>query len=168
MISPPVGRMNLVRRLKQVVLPAPFGPINAWMVPRTTRRLTPLTATKPANSLVRLRVSRMISSLTTQPLPRPPPRLACRGRPKKVIVGAGCPAHLATQDAPGGGPRPLRRRRERPRGIRPARPRPPPAGGISPPRERRAPPTNPTPPDARTRNAGPPARRARHRPKGVL
>src|SRR5213082_3914067 len=57
-MRPRVGRKNLVSRLKQVVLPAPLGPISAWMVPRATRRLTPLTATKPANSLVRLSVSR--------------------------------------------------------------------------------------------------------------
>src|SRR5262245_59303354 len=63
-MRPRPGLMNLVRRLKQVVLPAPLGPINAWMVPRATRRVTPLTATKPANSLVRSWVSRMKSSLT--------------------------------------------------------------------------------------------------------
>ena len=66
MMRPRVGLRNLVSRLKQVVLPAPFGPIKAWMVPRLTRRLTPLTATKPANSLVRSSVSRIISSLITQ------------------------------------------------------------------------------------------------------
>src|ERR1700733_8501593 len=33
------------------------------MAPRTTRRLTPLTATNPANSLVRSSVSRIMSSL---------------------------------------------------------------------------------------------------------
>src|SRR4051812_47271289 len=60
-MRPRVGCRNLVSRLKQVVLPAPFGPISAWMVPRSTRRLTPLTATKPANSMVRFCVSRMIS-----------------------------------------------------------------------------------------------------------
>src|SRR5215831_1661019 len=57
--------MNFVRRLKHVVLPAPLGPISAWIVPRVTFRLTPLTATKPANSLVRFSVWRMKSSLTT-------------------------------------------------------------------------------------------------------
>src|SRR6188474_2835370 len=62
-IRPRVGLMNFVSRLKQVVLPAPFGPISAWMVPRATRRLTPFTATKPANSLVRSSVSRMMSPL---------------------------------------------------------------------------------------------------------
>ena len=49
-------------RLKQVVLPAPFGPINAWMLPRRTRRSTSRTAEKPANSLLNPRVSRMYSS----------------------------------------------------------------------------------------------------------
>src|SRR5262245_5525994 len=49
---PAVGSRNFVIRLKQVVLPAPFGPIRAWMVPRRTLRLTFLTAVKPWNSLV--------------------------------------------------------------------------------------------------------------------
>ena len=47
-----VGARNCVSRLKQVVLPAPLGPMSAWIVPRRTRRSTPLTATKPRNSLV--------------------------------------------------------------------------------------------------------------------
>ena len=52
----------MVSRLKHVVLPAPFGPINAWMLPRRTRRSTSRTAEKPANSLLNPRVSRMYSS----------------------------------------------------------------------------------------------------------
>ena len=60
-MRPEVGVRNLVSRLKQVVLPAPFGPISAWMVPRRTCRLTLLTATKPLNSLVSSCVSRMKS-----------------------------------------------------------------------------------------------------------
>ena len=47
------ARGNCVSRLKQVVLPAPFGPISAWMLPRRTFRDTSWTATKPLNSLVR-------------------------------------------------------------------------------------------------------------------
>src|SRR5215469_3192166 len=53
---------NLVSRLKKVVLPAPFGPISAWISPRRTRRSTSFTATKPLNSFVRPRVWRMKSS----------------------------------------------------------------------------------------------------------
>src|SRR5260221_1379441 len=60
-IVPRVGCRNLVSRLKVVVLPAPLGPISAWMVPRPTRRSTSSTATKPLNSFVRPRVSRMVS-----------------------------------------------------------------------------------------------------------
>src|SRR5712691_10808984 len=71
-MRPRVGLRNFVSRLKQVVLPAPFGPISAWMVPRATRRPTPLTATNPANSLVRSSVSRMMSSLLKADIP-----LAC-------------------------------------------------------------------------------------------
>src|SRR3954449_6358303 len=77
--------MNFVSRLKQVVLPAPFGPISAWMVPRATRRLTPFTATKPANSLVRFSVSRMKSSLTT---PRPRLSATVVARPQHVQQNA--------------------------------------------------------------------------------
>src|SRR3989344_2857551 len=58
---PEVGVRNLVSRLKHVVLPAPLGPISAWMEPRRTARFTSLTAVKPLNSLVRLWVSRMTS-----------------------------------------------------------------------------------------------------------
>src|SRR4051794_13717095 len=66
-MRPRVGCRNLVSRLKQVVLPAPFGPISACTVPRSTRRLTPLTATKPANSLVSPSVSRMHSAIGAFP-----------------------------------------------------------------------------------------------------
>jgi hypothetical protein len=58
---PDVGVRNFVSRLKHVVLPAPLGPISAWMEPRRTARFTSLTAVKPLNSLVRLWVSRMTS-----------------------------------------------------------------------------------------------------------
>jgi len=58
-ILPRVGIRNLVSRLKTVVLPAPLGPINAWIWPRRTPRLTLLTATNPLNSLTSSRVSRM-------------------------------------------------------------------------------------------------------------
>src|SRR5882724_9806325 len=58
---PALGSRNLVNRLKTVVLPAPFGPISAWIVPRRTLRSTPCTAVKPRNSLVRPRVSRIKS-----------------------------------------------------------------------------------------------------------
>src|SRR5437667_5690074 len=61
-MRPRVGERKCVRRLKQVVLPAPFGPMRAWMLPRRTRRLTSLTATKPRNSLVSPSVSRMSSA----------------------------------------------------------------------------------------------------------
>src|SRR5947207_10920905 len=69
-MRPRVGCRNLVSKLKQVVLPAPFGPMSAWMVPRSTRRLTPLTATNPANSLVKSSVSRMYSLIRAGPFIR--------------------------------------------------------------------------------------------------
>src|SRR5688572_8850393 len=61
-MRPAVGSRKCVSRLKQVVLPAPLGPIRAWMLPRRTFRCTSFTATKPLNSFVSPRVSRMISS----------------------------------------------------------------------------------------------------------
>src|SRR5213593_2961978 len=61
-MRPRVGARKWVRRLKQVVLPAPLGPMSAWIVPRRTRSLTSFTATKPRNSLVSPSVSRMTSS----------------------------------------------------------------------------------------------------------
>ena len=64
-IWPRVGSRKCVSRLKQVVLPAPFGPISAWMLPRRTLSDTSLTATKPLNSLVSPRVSRMVSALNS-------------------------------------------------------------------------------------------------------
>src|SRR5471032_2659545 len=58
-IWPEVGIRNLVSKLKQVVLPAPLGPIRAWMWPRWTFKFTPLTAVKPLNSLVKFFVSKI-------------------------------------------------------------------------------------------------------------
>ena len=37
-IRPPVGAMNFDSMLKQVVLPAPFGPMSAWIVPRSNAK----------------------------------------------------------------------------------------------------------------------------------
>src|SRR5688572_30055941 len=88
-MDPRVGCRNLVRRLKQVVLPAPFGPISAWMLPRFTARSTPFTAKKPPNSLVSPDAARMISSLVAMGggflLPEIFRRLLCiRARVKKI------------------------------------------------------------------------------------
>jgi hypothetical protein len=58
LMVPADGVRNLVSRLKQVVLPAPFGPINAWIVPARTVRHTFFTATNPRKSFVRPCVSR--------------------------------------------------------------------------------------------------------------
>src|SRR5580704_10346497 len=66
---PEVGCKNLVSRLKKVVLPAPFGPIRAWISPCRTRTETPSTATNPLKSLTRLCVSRITSSSAIAPCP---------------------------------------------------------------------------------------------------
>src|SRR5882757_11154450 len=56
-IAPELGLRNFVRRLKQVVLPAPLGPISACTVPRLILRSTPFTARNPLNSFTSLFVS---------------------------------------------------------------------------------------------------------------
>src|ERR1700733_10743168 len=66
---PEVGWRNLVSKLKKVVLPAPLGPISAWISRRRTRTETPSTATNPLNSLTRLCVSRITSSVAIAPKP---------------------------------------------------------------------------------------------------
>ena len=48
-------------RLKSVVLPAPFGPMIAWIAPLRTWKLTSLTATSPPKPLVRPLTSRTSS-----------------------------------------------------------------------------------------------------------
>src|ERR1700760_1901778 len=60
-ILPRVGGRKEVNRLKHVVLPAPLGPIRAWILPVCTDKSTESTATKPLNSRVRPVVSRMVS-----------------------------------------------------------------------------------------------------------
>src|SRR5476649_426919 len=64
-ICPEVGARNLVSKLKQVVLPAPLGPIKAWIWPRSTFKLTSLTAVNPLNSLVKLLVSKITSGIVS-------------------------------------------------------------------------------------------------------
>ena len=108
-IWPEVGTRNLVSRLKQVVLPAPFGPISAWMVPRRTRRFTLSTAMKPLNSLVIARVSRMKSSPVARRAASPgtlvtAPPCALMRRPSHVA--ARCRRCVRSAR----GPRPARRR----------------------------------------------------------
>src|SRR3954462_13362890 len=67
-IWPRVGVRKCVSRLKQVVLPAPLGPMRAWMLPRCTLSATSFTATKPLNSFVSPRVSKIASSANPLPL----------------------------------------------------------------------------------------------------
>ena len=71
-IVPALGCRNLVSRLKQVVLPAPFGPISAWIVPRRTSRSTSLTATKPPKRLVSAAAERMMSLVRAHLAVQPP------------------------------------------------------------------------------------------------
>src|SRR4029453_3725993 len=63
--APASGLRCPVTRLKNVVLPAPLGPMIAAIVPRSTRRLTPPTARNPPKLLRTPRTPRT-------PRPRPP------------------------------------------------------------------------------------------------
>src|SRR3954464_6769283 len=94
---PEVAGRKRVSRLKQVVLPAPLGPIKAWMVPRRTRKSTPLTATKPRNSLDRPRVSRMTSAASgTRLLSRKAASRASTGALERCDPGASSSAFRRT------------------------------------------------------------------------
>src|SRR5688572_33134027 len=51
-IRPEVGRSTPVTQLKNVLLPAPFGPITARISPRLISKLTLLSAVKPPKRMV--------------------------------------------------------------------------------------------------------------------
>ena len=166
---PRVGGRNLVSRLKQVVLPAPFGPISAWIVPRSTSRSTPLTATKPANSLVRLRADRMIPSgevVTSHPC-RAFSLAPHKGAPRPRTVWFAVTVTILRGDCQTASP--ISRvgavvragRGLRPVGYRRIRPTPPPAPAPSAPAARTVPPLRPrgAAPGSRGRRA-PAGRRA--------
>src|SRR5271170_6734166 len=55
-MSPAVGGNRLVIRLNSVVLPAPFGPINAVRLPSGTSNETSETAVSPPNRLLTLTI----------------------------------------------------------------------------------------------------------------
>jgi hypothetical protein len=61
-------RQELGEQVEDGVFPAPLGPMRAWIAPRRTLRFTPSTATNPLNSLVRPRVSRMVSPVEGVPM----------------------------------------------------------------------------------------------------
>src|SRR5438445_2804071 len=89
---PLVAGRKRVSRLKQVVLPAPFGPISAWMVPRITRRSTRFTAMNPRNSFDKPRVSRITSESGTRLHSRKPNRRASAGALERCDPVAASPA----------------------------------------------------------------------------
>src|SRR5215468_7585649 len=61
-ICPDEGAWVPAIRLKNVVLPAPLGPMIALIWPASKRTDTSLTAVSPPNFLVRLRTSSMVGS----------------------------------------------------------------------------------------------------------
>ena len=56
MMRPEVGRSTPVRQLKNVLLPAPFGPMMARTSPRATAKLTLDSAASPPNRTVSISV----------------------------------------------------------------------------------------------------------------
>src|ERR1700733_14391143 len=56
-MRPVVGVVSPARQLKNVDLPAPFGPIRPMISPRSTARSAPRTARKLPNALETLRAS---------------------------------------------------------------------------------------------------------------
>src|SRR3954468_8253154 len=63
-ISPLVGFNSPDSRLTSVVLPAPFGPITAWISPMASSSDTSFTATRPPKRLVNPAVRSAISDMT--------------------------------------------------------------------------------------------------------
>lgn len=59
---PDVGRCVPLMRLKNVVLPAPLGPMIALILPGSMVVLTSLTAARPPKRLVRWLISSMVTS----------------------------------------------------------------------------------------------------------
>src|SRR6266480_4326343 len=58
-MRPEVGRMTPVRQLKNVLLPAPLGPMMARISPRLTSKSTELSAVRPPNRTVSASVRRI-------------------------------------------------------------------------------------------------------------
>src|SRR5437879_3043985 len=61
LIRPALGARSPDSRFKNVVLPAPFGPITACTPPARKARLTPSTAVNPPNRRYNASVCRMMS-----------------------------------------------------------------------------------------------------------
>jgi hypothetical protein len=89
-----------------------FGPIGAWMCPRQTFRFTSSTAVKPLNSLVRPRVSRMVSLLIASLIDRSSAARASR-RTRAALRGSPRSPRCAGATI-GTGPAAARRRGHRP------------------------------------------------------
>ena len=87
-----VGRSKPVIRLKNVVLPAPLGPISAVMMPRCTSRWSTSTAVMPPNCRTMLSTTRIGSGLPARAGRRPRPSAPCRaaGSARSAVAHAWC------------------------------------------------------------------------------
>src|SRR3990172_2227260 len=102
-MTPCVGARNRVSRLKTVVLPAPFGPMSAWIAPRRRRSDTSFTARTPANSFDRCRVSSR-TSLAMSECPRAGRGLHNDGTAARLPVPAAASRSYASSSANGDKP----------------------------------------------------------------
>ena len=66
-MRPEVGRSTPVRQLKNVLLPAPLGPMTARISPRCTSKLTLLSAVRPPKRMVRPSVRSMAAEASPRP-----------------------------------------------------------------------------------------------------
>ena len=115
------GRIWPFSMLKQVLLPAPLGPISASSSPSPTSKLTSFTACTPPKALLSPLTARPASVeafpagfMTADPSRKPPNR-APRARPPASGIGRGSGA--PPRRAPGGTAAPGRRWRGRPGGA---------------------------------------------------
>src|SRR5258708_36765717 len=67
-MRPDVGCKTPVRQLKNVLLPAPFGPITARISSRATAKLTPLSAVNPPKRIVKSSVRNMVAEASAPAL----------------------------------------------------------------------------------------------------
>src|ERR1700730_2162483 len=82
-MRPALGRRTPVRQLKNVLLPAPFGPMTARISPRRTAKSMPRSASRPPKRMVRPSVARMIAGASSRPAP------AGASAPEEAATGTG-------------------------------------------------------------------------------
>src|SRR6478609_3138839 len=95
---PLLGLSKPQRRLKRVVLPAPFGPMSAVMAPRGTSRCSTSTAVMPPNRRCTASTTRIGSTLATPGLTSPFVRPVVFGRLMLPVAGAAAGSGVSSLD----------------------------------------------------------------------